>query len=154
MLHMGGHHGASPNHSRGRGESGSRSGSVQGRKSADIIEEAEEEEEDIGEEMEGTEMGDMLEEDDEVEEVEEVEVFSPVDADAEVEIVDDVEDEEDDVVGALPGEAVGAQGLGAVKGLGDGDGDGASSDTPYVDAKAVNGSPGKGKAKEVVVEPP
>jgi hypothetical protein len=55
MLSLGGHHGGSPSTSRVRGEAGSRSGSVQGRRSGEIIVEEEEDED-----------------------VEEVEEFSPV----------------------------------------------------------------------------
>jgi hypothetical protein len=57
MLSLGGHHGGSPSTSRVRGETGSRSGSVQGRRSGEII---------------------VEEEEDEDEDVEEVDEFSPV----------------------------------------------------------------------------
>ncbi|KAF2099191.1 kinase-like protein, partial [Rhizodiscina lignyota] len=136
MLHVGGHHGSSPSHSRGR-DSGSRSGSIQGRRSGDIIEEADEEDE-LGEieGLEGLESEVMLEGDED--EVEEVEEFSPVGPNTEVEVVDDddvddspVKEREDDTAEVVKG------------------------DTPVVDA---NGSPGKGKAKAedgtVVVHPP
>ncbi|KAI9665078.1 MAG: hypothetical protein M1821_006526 [Bathelium mastoideum] len=82
-----GTHGTSPS-GRGRegmGQGGSRSGSVQGRRSGEVI--AEEDEEEEGEEMEdGDEDGEgMMEE----EEVEEVEAFSPVEAGDFVEIEED-----------------------------------------------------------------
>jgi serine/threonine protein kinase len=57
MLSLGGHHGGSPSTSRVRGEAGSRSGSVQGRRSGEII---------------------VEEEEDEDEDVEEVDDFSPI----------------------------------------------------------------------------
>lgn len=74
MLSLGGHHGGSPSTSRVRGENGSRSGSVQGRKSGEIIMEEEEEEEEAEED------------------IEEVEEFSPLSQSAE-EIVEESKDE-------------------------------------------------------------
>lgn len=65
MLNLGGHHAGSPSTSRVRGESGSRSGSVQGRRSTDIgiVEEEEEEDEDDVEEVDEFSPSAVVEED-------------------------------------------------------------------------------------------